>query len=235
MFYPWVCFGGKAWGRPVIGGNVLAVIIEKCCRFSMSLDENHEFECALWPFEEFPERRSFEHHQSRPEPQRCPAKVTGRSFTYSCSKFGSFIMKSVSLKSNLCFCVVLILISNWIIHSSFICSVLLRCESFPSFLNNSSVLCKYLVYYSTGSSNTNPNLPQLCGRLYSTPPLCLPFVCPCWASIYKAEHSFRPSGSSGSLIIHDLSMWIMAHSPTAISGLICSANLSKCFCCLSQQ
>lgn len=63
----------------------------------------------------------------------------------------------------------------------------------------------------------------------------IPFVCPCRASIYKEKHGFRAPGSSGSLIIHALSLWIIAHSSTAITEIICSANPVKCLCHLSQQ
>lgn len=59
-------------------------------------------------------------------------------------------------------------------------------------------------------------------------PIQIPFVpslfAPAGLPSTKGKHGLRASGSSGGLIIHDLSLWIMAHSPTAIIEIICSAN-----------
>lgn len=200
-------------------------------------NEKWEAEYALWPFQNVPDIRiKKKKNQLTEEPQMGTVTVKGRRLIYFHSKLGCFIMKSVSLKSNLCFCVALTLTFNCIVQSSCICfNILTVLWVISFFLNYSSVMCSYLIYYSTGGSSTNPNFPRLCGEASLEIPFVSLLVCPCWASIYKEEHSFRASSSSGGLIIHDLSMWIMAHSPTTISRLVCTANPSKCLCCLSQQ
>lgn len=67
----------------------------------------------------------------------------------------------------------------------------------------------------------------------------IPFVSPLFAPaglpFHKEKHGSGASGSSDGLIIHGLSLWIIAHSPTAIIEIICSAHPAKCLCHLSQQ
>lgn len=128
--------------------------------------------------------------------------------------------KCFLLKSNyviFLWCYVVVDLSNCIFSTQGISCIFFYIHEFMSHFSSPKLQCtnvQILHFLCAWQLKNQPKFPlslSFVGGL-NWNPLCVPFVCPCWASVYKEKHGFRASGSSDGLIIHGLSLWIIAHS-----------------------
>lgn len=121
-------------------------------------------------------------------------------------------------------------ISEWIHLVKQLCSLKCKCD-FPYYstsstsLNYDGEMCRCSVPDLTDRFNTGLKSSALCPLLFV----------PRWASVFTEKRGFGASGSSGDLIIHGLSLRIVAHSHAAVTEIIYSANPSQRLCHLSQR